>query len=185
VPQGPFGVAALKFATYRYADATRSAPANAGPLWMIFGSATKKTKLRRLKIVARATAQTQIDVIINKRTTANAPAAGVALTAAYDDSDGAPGSIVQAITAGVTAYGALQGAVDADQIILTPAGTSNLLNGDVVFDYSLQDLWSPAKAPTLNSATEYFEINVGGGSGTWTTVAGNVFDMSMVITEGG
>jgi hypothetical protein len=135
----------------------------------IGGSASKQVRVLRFAVSGRATAANQLDVQLVKRASADTGGTPSALTAVAHD------SIDAAATAAVTSYGSapaagtLVGAVRAQQINLSAAGSGGAAV-PVEFDFGTVN----DKSIVLNSASEGIYLNLNGATMPGGTVL-NVF----------
>lgn len=184
MPQGPFGqtIFPVKNNTFRVRDLARTVYASTTTLWAIFASATLKVKIRKIKIYGRATAVAVADVgIVKRAAVAGQPlitgGSSIALNPYYDSGAPAPTATVWAITAAPT-YGVLEQGVDAGMLFLNAGGAFTAPG--LIFDFSEESPVDPTRPPILEiGANEMLEINLG----TWTTAAGNLFDVAIEWTE--
>jgi hypothetical protein len=135
----------------------------------IVGSASKQVRLLRFAVSGRATAANQLDVQLVKRASADTGGTPTALSAvAHDSSDAAATAAASSFAAAPTA-GTLVGAVRAQQINLSAAGSGGAAV-PVEFDFGTAN----DKAIVLNSASEGLYLNLNGAAMPAGTVL-NVF----------
>jgi hypothetical protein len=110
-------------------------------------------------VSGRATAANQLDVQLVKRSSADSGGTPTALTAvSHDSNDGAATAAVSSFAAAPTA-GTLLGAVRAQQINLSAAGSGGAAV-PVEFDFGTVN----DKAIVLNSASEALYLNLNGAA---------------------
>jgi len=133
------------------------------------GSASKQVRVLRFAVSGRATSANQLDVQLVKRSSADTGGTPSALAAVVHDSNDA------AASAAVTSYGAapspgtLVGAIRAQQINLSAAGSGGAAV-PVEFDFGTVN----DKSIVLNSASEGLYLNLNGATMPGGTVL-NVF----------
>jgi hypothetical protein len=156
-------------ATYSAATVAYAPYATPQDIVGIVGSASKRVRVLRFAVSGRATAANQLDVQLVKRSTADTGGTPTALVAVSHDSNDA------AATAAVTSYGAaptagtLVGAIRAQQINLSAAGSGGAAV-PVEFDFGTVN----DKSIVLNAAAEGLYLNLNGAAMPAGTVL-NVF----------
>jgi hypothetical protein len=125
----------------------------------IVGSASKQVRVLRFAVSGRATSANQLDVQLVKRSSADTGGTPTALTAvSHDSNDGAASAVVSSFAAAPTA-GTLTGAIRAQQINLSAAGSGGAAV-PVEFDFgSVND-----KSIVLNAASEALYLNLNGAA---------------------
>ena len=135
----------------------------------IIGSASKRVRVLRLAVSGRATAANQLDVQLIKRSSADTGGTPTALAAvSHDSNDGAASATVNTYAAAPTA-GTPVGAIRAQQINLSAAGSGGAAV-PVEFDFGTVN----DKAIVLNTAAEGIYLNLNGAAMPAGTVL-NVF----------
>jgi hypothetical protein len=135
----------------------------------IVGSASKQVRVLRFAVSGRATSANQLDVQLVKRSTADTGGTPTAVTAvAHDSNDAAATAAVSSFAAAPTA-GTLVGAIRAQQINLSAAGSGGAAV-PVEFDFGTCN----DKSIVLNAASEGLYLNLNGAAMPGGTVL-NVF----------
>jgi hypothetical protein len=156
-------------ATYSAATVAYAPYATPQDIVGIVGSASKRVRVLRFAVSGRATAANQLDVQLVKRSTADTGGTPSVLAAVSHDSNDL------AATAAVTSYGAaptggtLLGAIRAQQINLSAAGSGGAAV-PVEFDFGTVN----DKSIVLNAAAEGLYLNLNGAAMPAGTVL-NVF----------
>jgi hypothetical protein len=135
----------------------------------IVGSASKQVRVLRFAVSGRAGAANQLDVQLVKRSAADTGGTPTALTAVSHDSNDAAATAAATSYGSAPAAGTLVGALRAQQINLSAAGSGGAAV-PVEFDFgSVND-----KAIVLNSGSEGLYLNLNGATMPGGTVL-NVF----------
>jgi hypothetical protein len=135
----------------------------------IVGSAAKQARVLRFAVSGRATQANQLDVQLLKRSTADTGGTPTAVAAVSHDSNDAAASATVASFASAPTAGTLVGAVRAQQINLSAAGSGGAAV-PVEFDFGTCN----DKAVVLNGASEALYLNLNGAAVPGGTVL-NVF----------
>jgi hypothetical protein len=135
----------------------------------ILGSASKRVRVLRFAVSGRATAANQLDVQLLKRSTADTSGTPTALTAVPHDSNDVAATATVNTYAAVPTAGTPLGAIRAQQINLSAAGSGGAAV-PVEFDFGTVN----DKAIVLNSAAEGLYLNLNGAAMPAGTVL-NVF----------
>jgi hypothetical protein len=138
------------------------------------GSASKLIRVRQIIITGIATAASNVQILVNRRTTPNT--AGTKTNpalVAHDPSDDAATCVLALYSANPSGLGASLGIQDGGRLNLAPAangGIDRLL---------LQYGWLNDKAPVLNGISDFLCIGLGGAA----MPAGGNFDFSILVSE--
>jgi hypothetical protein len=135
----------------------------------IVGSASKQVRVLRFAVSGRATAANQLDVQLLKRSSADTGGTPTALTAVSHDSNDAAATAAASSFAAAPTPGTLVGAIRAQQINLSAAGSGGAAV-PVEFDFGTVN----DKSILLNSASESLYLNLNGATMPGGTVL-NVF----------
>jgi hypothetical protein len=135
----------------------------------IVGSASKQVRVLRFAVSGRASAANQLDVQLLKRSSADSGGTPSALTAVPHDSSDAAASAVATSYGSAPTAGTLVGAVRAQQINLSAAGSGGAAV-PVEFDFGTVN----DKSIVLNAASEGLYLNLNGAAMPAGTVL-NVF----------
>ena len=155
--------------TYSAAAIAYSPYATPQDILGIVGSASKQVRVLRFAVSGRATSANQLDVQLVKRSAADTGGTPTALTAvAHDSNDGAAGAAVSSFAAAPTP-GTLVGAIRAQQINLSAAGSGGAAV-PVEFDFGTAN----DKTIVLDAASEALYLNLNGAAMPAGTVL-NVF----------
>jgi hypothetical protein len=156
-------------ATYSAATVAYAPYATPQDIVGILGSGTKRVRVLRFAVSGRATTANQLDVQLVKRSAADTSGTPTALTAVPHDSNDAAATATVNTYAAAPAAGTLVGAVRAQQINLSAAGSGGAAV-PVEFDFGTAN----DKAVVLNSAAEGLYLNLNGAAMPAGTVL-NVF----------
>jgi hypothetical protein len=146
-------------ATYSAATVAYAPYATPQDIVGIVGSAAKRVRVLRFAVSGRASAANQLDVQLVKRATADTGGTPTALTAvSHDSNDGAATAAVSSFAA-APAAGTLVGAIRAQQINLSAAGS-----GGAAVPVELDFGTVNDKSIVLNSAAEGLYLNLAGAA---------------------
>jgi len=156
-------------ATYSAASVAYAPYATPQDIVGIVGAATKRVRVLRFAVSGRATSANQLDVQLIKRSTADAGGTPSALTAVSHDSNDAAATAAVSTFAAAPTPGTAAGAIRAQQINLSAAGSGGAAV-PVEFDFGTVN----DKSIVLNSAAEGLYLNLNGAAMPAGTVL-NVF----------
>lgn len=140
----------------------------------IQGSATKIIRVRSILITGLATAASNLQVMVNRRSSANTGGTATHPTFTQRDNlDDAPTAVLSAYTANPSALGTLVGLQDGGRLNVAPAA-----NGPID-RMLLQYGWINDKAPVLRGVADFLCIGLGGAA----VPAGCVLDFNIVVSE--
>lgn len=161
-------------ATYSAATIAYAPYASPQDIVGLLGSATRRVRVLRFAVSGRATAANQLDVQLVKRSTADSGGTPTPLAAVpHDSNDGAATATANSYAAAPTP-GTLVGAIRAQQINLSAAGSGGAAV-PVEFDFGTVN----DKAIVLNGAAEGLYLNLNGAA----MPAGTVLNVFVEWTE--
>ena len=140
----------------------------------IQGSKSKIIRLRQIIVTGVATAASNVQIFITKRSTSNTGGTSAPQSLVAHDSLDDPASAVLALyTANPTGLGTSLGVTDGGRLNLAPAANGGI--DRLLFQYG----WLNDKAPLLNGPNEYYALGLAGSA----MPAGGSFDISVNISE--
>ena len=148
--------------------------ANPTDVIVIQGSASKTLRIRELMFSGGATAASNVEVLIYRRTTANTGGTFTAQTLVNrDKSDLAATAVVNLYTANPASLGTSIGVADGGRLNLAPPSNGSI--DRLLLQYG----WLNDKAPILRGVSDFLCIGFGGVA--WP--AGGALDVNLVLTE--
>lgn len=158
-------------ATYGIASVGNTPAATPTDVATLYGSATKKVKIKRVTVSGVATTAGTMQVLLTKRTAANTGGTSTSATIGqFDSTDTAATAVSKLYTANPTSLGAGV-ALSAQLLNFGIAGAA----GTVIFDFANRN----DKAIILNGTTEGLAINLNGGA----VPAGGTFGYTIEFEE--
>jgi len=141
---------------------------------MIQGSASKTIRVRSIIITGTATVASNVQVIINRRATANTGGTSVAQTVVNRDRNDDPvTATVSVYSVNPTALGTSAGVADGGRLNLAPAANGSI--DRLLLQYG----WFNDKAPVLRGVNDFLCVGLGGAA----LPAGGSFDFNVVFSE--
>lgn len=143
-------------------------------IFTITGSASRVVRVTRIEFTATQTLAASVNIALLRRSTANTGGTSTTLTnVTHDTTNAAATAVTRSYTANPTA-GTLVGSVRNLRALIPATGGGSSEGPTNVWEFGNR----PAQGMVLRGVAEVLCLNLGG-----TTVAGNVFDVSIEWTE--